>query len=1191
MIRTRALSSQAVTLGLTLFVVSCVSPRSNENLPLDPQNELAGEGELRAQAVPLIEADAAPAVSSSAAVTATQATASATQATALPNLTLNIPFPPTTVTISDGKPSGLGIYASIFGLKLSLNLDLFSDWFNPPATEPKDPADGVLWEPIKVADIRAQKKAFDWAKTTPLSETSTFTYTIDGVPTPLPPMQYAEVYVRNPDQLRELEEMGVHWSATPFFESEWPDPTKALYIPATGDDEDNGATFVFALIPTPVYNAIRAETLAGEDTYAALFLRPIPTDARAADGTINWTYLLANLTEYAPISTELTDEGEVSTPVEYIEADGGVAQDQKRIGRRLRRWVAKVAKAGRFIVDTVRRGVGWSANLFLKSKTLHIYTKLNNRTDAPMVRAWDDGSNGFGKPLTLRGTRVNVTGVLRNALYKGQIDGNGRADIKVPKNLKVQVCFESDAPAGRIQSGVFRAAWHCWPRFTPNSADEENIGSATAPKAVGDTEFYDLALLIDARDYASQVMGFKPKKVSVQAGALAQVMTVGSISPAYTPCLYTARAPISLVNAYADTLNSGSGLGDLFEFFWSTDIVLAKSARWSRNTAVHEYGHFFFCSLLADERWEAFNVVWSQVIRFKNLNADSTEPVKALNEGFADWFASQVTGSANYFAAPSSFNESSTGNQNGKFFVDSAAPGKGQGFEANIGGPKCPSGYDRNVPSGCVASTFTGTALVVGTVTTLLQDAIDRGACGTNSTCLSEKRSAGAPFNTTSRPFTAVDKTLRHVGDEVIEMSPKNLTQFIRDFANANWVGGTALSYANFYGALAERLSKLNYSYHQICNLFALHSSSNSCPEVTAPSEGTSKGPVIFQAKPPKGGSVTGLGSTSGPCAATSCSVYPNSNVTLVASPNVGFTFKNWTCTNTTITSTQANNPSLFLTDVSPGVNCTANFNSLLPQITLDFTPNPPSAGKVNISGAPAGSCITGSCMFPAGTSVTLSAAANTGFHFTAWSNCSTSTNPTLPLPLLTNSKTCIANFAMDVPTSFTVLANVGTTGGGTVSPATQTVAPNGSATIIASPSAGFRFGAWSGSSGCAGSNSSLTIPVVAANTSCTANFVRVVQVSFATDASAGLGAAISANVLPSGNACSNGLCTFDAGGGVKLVQTPGFLQTAVGWYCTDSASGAVTSSAGSSAPQTLVLNSVQNNTSCVAKMQNIILL
>jgi hypothetical protein len=60
--------------------------------------------------------------------------------------------------------------------------------------------------------MRAQKAAFSWAKTVKLSETSNFTYNINGVPTALPPVVYTQIYVRDADQLRELEEMGIHWA-------------------------------------------------------------------------------------------------------------------------------------------------------------------------------------------------------------------------------------------------------------------------------------------------------------------------------------------------------------------------------------------------------------------------------------------------------------------------------------------------------------------------------------------------------------------------------------------------------------------------------------------------------------------------------------------------------------------------------------------------------------------------------------------------------------------------------------------------------------------------------------------------------------------------------------------------------------------------------------------------------------------
>jgi hypothetical protein len=111
----------------------------------------------------------------------------------------------------------------------------------------------------------------------------------------LPPMHYVQLYVRSPDHLRELEEIGVHYDLAPLFDSEWPQADTSLVLPFAGDLEDGGGQFAFALIPAPVYNALRAETLAGQDTYRAVILRSAPAEARAADGTVSWDFLLANM--------------------------------------------------------------------------------------------------------------------------------------------------------------------------------------------------------------------------------------------------------------------------------------------------------------------------------------------------------------------------------------------------------------------------------------------------------------------------------------------------------------------------------------------------------------------------------------------------------------------------------------------------------------------------------------------------------------------------------------------------------------------------------------------------------------------------------------------------------------------------------------------------------------------------------
>jgi hypothetical protein len=973
-------------------------------------------------------------------------------------------------------------------------------------SEPPHPEDGVVWEPISVSDARVQRDAFRWDQTTALSETSTRSYDVGGELIALPPMHYVQIYVRSPDHLRELEEMGIHYDLAPLFDSEWPESSSSLVLPFQGDSEDSGGQFAFALIPSPVYNALRAEALAGEETYRAVILRSLPADARAADGTVSWDFILANMGSYAPSAGELTDEGEIVPPLD--DADAGVTSTtQKRLGKRLRNVVRKVANATRALVDGTRRAIGAAANLVTRETVLHIHTRVDRRNFVPLVRSWDDGKGGFGKPLTLHGVRVNVSGQSRLTLYKKTLDENGEAVVAVPRSLRVNICFEADSPTAKFESGILRPVLHCWPKHTPRG-DADHIpprdaNGAIQTKAVGDTEFYTMAQLIDSREYAKTVLGFQPPKATVQVGPWGEVLTKGT--PAFVPCLAATRAPVSLVNTYVTALNlaggAAHGIGDALEFILSTDIVIGHEARKSRNTPVHEYGHFVFCTLLDQTRMATFSRVWSQVLTFKNLDDGGSTEVKALNEGFADWFASQVGGGVNYFSPPD--NEAEFGikmvfdedlgvlvpKKVGQRFVGFEAPAKGQGLEANIGGPACPSGASPAdvAATACLDATgWKAESRVVGTVASLLHDAIDRSDCGGDAVCKSQLRGDAALWDIFFRPFRLKPFALDHAGDEKIALSPRDIADAVREFANQNHAEGTSLSYENFYRALAGKMTERSYTYYDICNLFALHGVRNFCSYNAGPTFLK----VGFSARPSEGGSVTGNSFGSNTCGADTCWVIPGREALLEATPAPGFRFKEWTgCATTTVVST------LHLRDVTTDLSCVANFEEIAPSVTVAFNAN--TGGQV-VGRATGGTCTPSACTFPAGSSVTLTATPHTGFRFSAWSGCSTQSGTALSLNAVQTSQSCQAVFT---PITYTITTRP--TVGGSAAISASTVNHGASVTLTATPDPGFRFVNYSGNARCTGANPVLTIASVTSNITCNVNFAAIMY-TVSASASAG---------------------------------------------------------------------------------------
>ena len=406
-----------------------------------------------------------------------------------------------------------------------------------------DQNEPFVWSPYSVEDQRWLRDNFSWSKTFALREPPIpdDPQTIED----LPPLYYVQIYVRNADELLELDEMGLHWDLAPLFDSEWPDYDRDIFLPFEGDLEDKGGQFAFAFITSPVYNAIRQATLEGEDTYAAMILREVPKEAGASEfGAVSYEYLEGKLTNFARPHLELTDDGDAKMQARI---NNSAAQD-KRAGRWLRKIVRQVADIGRQSVDAVRSVLGKAATTFLKTTRIHGTIKVIERDSGftgDMRRAWGEPGT-FGEELTLRGTRVEVVHGWHFALHPTKIAADGTYSATVPRGMRTQVCVEADSSTARLEYGMLRPARHCWKHFESSGDDMKRDFVARQ------YEWYALAQFIDAREYAGTVLGYRPRKATVQVGraanALSQQGGNSGDEIAFVPCLAARNAPVTLIN-------------------------------------------------------------------------------------------------------------------------------------------------------------------------------------------------------------------------------------------------------------------------------------------------------------------------------------------------------------------------------------------------------------------------------------------------------------------------------------------------------------------------------------------------------------------------------------------------------------------------------------------------------------------
>jgi len=213
---------------------------------------------------------------------------------------------------------------------------------------------------------------------------------------------------------------------------------------------------------------------------------------------------------------------------------------------------------------------------------------------------------------------------------------------------------------------------------------------------------------------------------------------------------------------------------------------------------------------------------------------------------------------------------------------------------------------------------------------------------------------------------------------------------------------------------------------------------------------------VVVSSNPPAVGTTAGGGSFNSGASAT-----------VTATPNVGYTFTNWT-EGVSIVST---NPT-YSFSVFSDRTLVANFS--VAQYTVTLSSNPLAGGTTSGGGS-----------FNTGASATVTATPNVGYTFTNWTEgvSIVSTNPTYSFTVSGN-RTLVANFSVaqyTVTLSSNPLAGGITGGGGLFN-------SGASVTVTATPSLGYTFTNWTEGLLIASTNANYTF-VISNNRTLVANF------------------------------------------------------------------------------------------------------
>jgi hypothetical protein len=295
---------------------------------------------------------------------------------------------------------------------------------------------------------------------------------------------------------------------------------------------------------------------------------------------------------------------------------------------------------------------------------------------------------------------------------------------------------------------------------------------------------------------------------------------------------------------------------------------------------------------------------------------------------------------------------------------------------------------------------------------------------------------------------------------------------------------------------------------------------------------------VTVLANPATAGGVTGGGSFAA-----------GSSVTVTATANDGYTFANWTENGTV----QSTSPSYSFT-LATNCNLIANFTADPVNYTIAVSASPGAGGTVGGGGT-----------FAADSSVTVTAAANSGYTFANWTENGTvqSTSPNYNFALAANCN-LIANFTAN-PVIYTIAVSASPGAGGTVGGG-GTFASGSSETVTAAASSGYTFTNWTMNGSVVSSSGSYTFTVTG-NQTLVANFTaNPVNYTIAVSASPAAGGTV------------GGGGTFASGSSQTVTATANSGYTFTNWTM----NGSVVSSSGSytftvTGNQTLVANFTAN--------------
>lgn len=689
-----------------------------------------------------------------------------------------------------------------------------------------------------------------WEKVEPVPE-----YDAQGLPT----LWYAMVPISRPDQLEGLGVLGVHVEMKPIFtdaatEAKWAGQTGSITESTCG-----GAGIVWALVPGPVFNAIKTVTLdRNEVFFDAIIIQPVP--GPFANASI--TYQSMHPASY----TALRDVGFVyrtmAPPPEDPNAPAAAPADAEPTLEFIGGWISDAVNFVQSIPRRVTGAIGsvdcWindCVNLSVRLDVRNTDTAFGGSIGAPaatgpdtsssMVRAWGASA---GSQMQLPGVVVaaeqvaHVAGVGIRTRYEGTTDRASFARFEVGKGRPTSFCLRTENGAAQIRSFTwtreicsFEAAVR--EGRTPRANTVFNADTSINIRL--QNKFFNmLAQFTDGQAYLRDVVGFTARQAKVLSGWAANLLNPLLKGRAVTPCLAFPNPGLWAVNTVLNAVAAlggpiGTAIVSYAQQVFEVDMWMPDGGQFAtertledRTVSSHEYGHFVMCSLLfAEDSTKAVQIPSLYIQRIaEGTYMDVGDETTRIMEAFADYFAGQTANGYNYIDLQ---NQTPSGHV--KYC---------QGDVSDCWDWNYVEDTNTTIDPGNPTQAL-GTPNMMRRVATTLHDAFDGHPAGGNNPGSGNFWSWFAPYSL----YQQASPRVGHSGDEPVVLPGSALRTLIHNWTHASSLKvDWAVNEHQFFGALNATIRNtpkspanpaVKYSWCDACALFAPHDG-RSCASVGA---------------------------------------------------------------------------------------------------------------------------------------------------------------------------------------------------------------------------------------------------------------------------------------------------------------------------------------------------------------------